>query len=180
MRVLSGRSKLAKILITATTALVTAVAGVSIGIGVAHAATGRAYSSGPSFNAINITSDTASTGYITGAGWHTIATQSVDWLQNNQGGIDVRFSAQTHCQSGGWDGWCSIRILANGWELSPADGTNFVWQWAGNNETWGARSMERFWSGFAGTSAYIEVQVAIVGGASSFRAQDWTIATMVF
>jgi len=180
MRVLSGRSKLAKILITTTTALATTIAGVFIGIGVADATTGRAYSSGPNFNAIDITSDTASTGYVTGAGWHTIATQYVEWLQNNQGGIDVRFSAQSQCQSGGGDGWCSIRILANGWELAPGDGSNFVWQWDGNNETWGARSMERYWSGFAGTTAYIEVQVALVNGASSFRAQDWTIATMVF
>jgi hypothetical protein len=180
MRFLSGRSKLTKILVTGTAALTTAVAGVFVGVGVAHATANRAYSGGPNFNAINITSDTASTGTISGAGWHTIATQSLSWVQNNQGGVDVRFSAQSKCQTAGWDGWCSIRILVNGYELSPADGTNFVWQWGGNNETWGARSMERFYPGSAGTDAYIEVQVALVNGASSFRAQDWTIATMVF
>jgi len=55
-----------------------------------------------------------------------------------------------------------------------------VWQWEGNNETWGARSMERTLDTYLGRNITITVQVAVRGGATSFILQDWILVGQAY
>jgi hypothetical protein len=176
MRFLSGRSRLAKTLIAATTVAVTATAGVVAGVGVAHAVSTNASSQ---FNTsiVGTATDTAQRTF-TSTNWTTVGSFSM-FPATNMNHVLARFSAQSKCV-GSSDGWCSVRIVVNQFEASPADGTNFVWQWEGGTETWGARSMERIVDAFVGTNITITVQAALRGGATSFTIQDWIISAQAY
>ena len=178
MRILSERSRLARTLIAATTILATATAGIVVGVGIANAV-----ATGPVVTPFNTSilgtkTDTAQRSYSSKS-WVTLTTLNMapTWDTNH---ALVRFSSQSKCQAGSSDGWCTIRILVNDTEAAPADGTNFVWQWEGNNETWGARSMERTLDTYLGRSVNITVQVAVRGGATSFILQDWILVGQAY
>lgn len=178
MRILSGRSRLARTLIAATTVLVTATAGIVVGVGIANAvATGPVVTQ---FNTsvLGTKTDTAQRSF-TSKSWTTVTTLSMFPSFDAYHAL-VRFSSQSKCQAGSSDGWCSVRILVNDAEAAPADGTNFVWQWEGSNETWGARSMERTMDTSLGRSIIVTVQVALRGGATSFILQDWILSAQAF
>ena len=179
MRVLSGRSRFARTLAAATAVVITATTGIFVGVGIANAAATDNNAQNPVLRAIAVKTDTAQTNY-TSTAWTTVTQQYPIISTTGVNNVLVRFTAQSKCQAGTTDGWCTIRILVNGTEASPADGTNFVWQWQGFNETWGSRSMERYTSFWTGCCITITVQAAVRGGATSFRLQDWTLTTELF
>jgi hypothetical protein len=178
MRFLSGRSRVAKILITATTAVATAIAGVFIGVGVANAGSTQ---SNTQINTMSIATKTDTTPFQTSStSWVTLTSMTVT-SASNMFNIDVRFSANTKC-NGVSDGYCTVRLidLGNGREMEPAAGTSFSWQFQGGNETWGARSMERTLNNQATTSFTVAVQVAVVNGANLFKLQNWTLVAQMY
>lgn len=181
MRFLSGRSRLTKALVAGTAFAVTAAAGIFVGAGFAQATTtgpvGAVFNTSAVFYKAQNTANPA----ITSQNWVNIASFNVFPNLTVQH-VLVRFSAQTKCQAGSSDGWCTVRIRVNGNDTIPTDGTNFAWQWEGNNETWGARSIERGFETFQspGSTLAITVDGAVHNGATSFIVQDWLVSATAF
>jgi hypothetical protein len=88
--------------------------------------------------------------------------------------ISARFNAESLCTG---PGWCSVRIVyvtAGGAtvELAPQSGTDFAFDSAGGS--WEAHAIERTSRSFLPAGSYtVRVQAQRVGGASSFRLDDY-------
>src|SRR4051812_28810554 len=132
MRFLSGRSKLAKALVTVTAVAVTATAGIFVGVGVADAAQ---FQSNNQVNSVSFATKTDTAPFQTSsASWVTLTSLSVS-SAFNMNTVIVRFSANTKCNGTGDGQYCSVRIInaSNGAEMEPAAGTGFSWQYQGGN-----------------------------------------------
>jgi hypothetical protein len=88
--------------------------------------------------------------------------------------LTARFNAESLCTG---PGWCSVRIVyttAGGAtiELAPQSGTDFAFDSAGGS--WEAHGIERTTSSYLGGGNYtVRVQAQRVGGATSFRLDDY-------
>ena len=54
-----------------------------------------------------------------------------------------------------------------------------MWQWEGDNSGWGVRSIDRVANVVGRTNISVQVQVALRGGATSFRLQDWSLVSQI-
>jgi hypothetical protein len=83
----------------------------------------------------------------------------------------ARFSGESACRGSG--GWCSVRLLLDGQEMSPQAGTDFAFD-SPTTAGYSAHSMERSTIVQAGTHT-VQVQYAAAGAATSVRLDDWTL-----
>ena len=91
--------------------------------------------------------------------------------------IVARFSGESAC--GGSDGWCAVRILVNGVELTPVVGTQFAFDDTGST-TWESSFVERT-SGTVNPGSYtVTVEAAVVGSATSFSIDDWALTVVLW
>lgn len=175
-----GRAR--KVLTTTVAAAAVIVASFFVGITVANAAETSAVAT--SNRATQIRSDKAQRSF-TSTSWTDVPGTHMTVGAYKSNIVIARFGAQSICE--GSNGWCAVRIMIappNGSfsEAHPADGKNFVWQWAGS--AWGQTMIERhrpyvipasnatqYWS--------VKVQVALQNGATRFRLQDWTLAVEI-
>lgn len=102
----------------------------------------------------------------------------------------IRFSAESYCASYSYgedsnspaSGYCPVRILVNGVQAQPADGSDFAFDSTnmGNDYlgSWEAHAMERWFFADAGTYE-VKVQATVrssVGAETlAFRLDDWIL-----
>jgi hypothetical protein len=103
---------------------------------------------------------------------------------NKKAIIDASFTAESACypvNAALAVGWCSVRILLDGVEMSPVVGTDFAFDSSNGglqrNQSWEAHAMDRSSKDTVGPGAHtIEVEWGVVGGAAGnteFRLDDW-------
>lgn len=92
--------------------------------------------------------------------------------------IDARYTAEAQCTGGSW---CSARVLlvmpsGATQELAPASGADFAFASPGGS-TWNGNAMERVSATFLPEGSYrIAVQIAKVGGVTTYRVDDMAFA----
>jgi hypothetical protein len=92
------------------------------------------------------------------------------------GRILATFSGEAEC-TGMSPGWCAVRILADGVEMSPVTNFDFAFTSPGDF-FWESKSMDRI-SGVLGSGTRtITVQWRIVGPAAAFRLDDWQLTVV--
>ena len=90
--------------------------------------------------------------------------------------VNVRFSAESYCFSSTAEGWCSVRILADGTEMLPDSGEDFAFDASGaTDDLWEGHAMERTLVLGQGTHN-ISVQWVVTDPSIFFRLDDWTMA----
>ena len=189
MEFLTRRGKTTKILLAAATGLaviaVSAFTGATVASASASSARVTSQIAGTTYGYVGLKTETAQTSY-TSSGWVDLAGSTYSFQATSSTAVFARFSAQSLCNgNGAASNWCSVRILVicgNGsWqEAKPADGANFVWQWAGT--WWGNVMIERaipcvlFEKEPPARNTYnIKVQVKTATSSTSFVIQDWTL-----
>uniref|UniRef100_B8HML7 Peptidase domain protein n=1 Tax=Cyanothece sp. (strain PCC 7425 / ATCC 29141) TaxID=395961 RepID=B8HML7_CYAP4 len=116
---------------------------------------------------------TTSTSFVTLPG----ASTTITIPSGKRAIIMARFSAESVCF--GASGYCSVRITANGTELSPVVGKDFAFDSTNNNNetsvSWESHSMDRS-SRVLGSGTYIiRVQYATTDPSINFRLDDWSL-----
>jgi hypothetical protein len=120
------------------------------------------------------TFSTSSTAFVNIPGSSTTIAVPAAW---SGGRIVARFSGESAC--GGTDGWCAVRILVNGVELTPVVGTQFAFDDTGST-TWESSFVERT-SGTVNPGSYaVTVEAAVVGSATFFNIDDWTLTVVLW
>lgn len=125
---------------------VTAAGGVTQTIGALGA--GSIVNSG-AVTAVSVATDapnqtTTSTTYVDMPGMQTTITVPSTYAKG--GLIMARFSAESGCYGAGTAGnWCTARILVDGVEASPGDGTDYAFDTSTGTSSinWGGHSMDR-------------------------------------
>jgi hypothetical protein len=79
--------------------------------------------------------------------------------------LDMRFSAETQCTTGSSTvGWCIVRILVDGVEANPAEGTDFAFDSTYNGtavtDAWQSNALERVSQVLGGGTHRVVVQWA--------------------
>jgi hypothetical protein len=92
--------------------------------------------------------------------------------------LDARYSAESLCA--GNSGWCSVRIVvftpSGGLiELSPVVGTDFAFD-SHSADGWESHAIERTSAQLGGGTYRVQVQAAVVAGATQLRLDDSTLA----
>jgi hypothetical protein len=91
------------------------------------------------------------------------------------GRLLATFSGEALC-NGTAPGWCTVRILADGVEMSPAANAEFVF--ASPGHLWESKSMDRISVVLGPGVKTITVQWRIVSPATSFRLDDWQLTVV--
>jgi hypothetical protein len=118
------------------------------------------------------------------AAWSTIGalSQTVTVPAGAPMRLVATFSAESACYGGGSDNWCSIRIVVDGNELTPATGTNFAFDSNDDNtetnHSWEAHSIQRYSDVLAPGDHTVIVQGQIHGTATH-RIDDAVLSTML-
>ncbi len=85
----------------------------------------------------------------------------------------IRFSAESNCTGG--TGWCTLRIMVDKVQATPAAGNSFAFDWASEGDEYEAHSMERV-RGPLGPGTYaVRVQWAVSDSSLSFWLDDWLL-----
>jgi len=155
---------------TLATAAALVAAGVFVGTNIASAAPSDDRSN--RFRGLAVwTESNAAT--FTSTSWTDLTTQVI--VPDTTQTLLITFSAETLC--GGQSGWCTVRILVDGFEAKPAVGTDFAFD--SGNDSYEVHTMQRVATvGGFNVSRQIKVQVAVQGTGMSFRVDDWTLSVV--
>jgi archaellum component FlaF (FlaF/FlaG flagellin family) len=115
---------------------------------------------------------TTSTGYVSLPG----ASASITVPAGKKQLVSVRFSAESQCV-GSVNSWCSVRIVANGVEMLPNQGTDFAFDASNGSldDFWESNAVERTLVLPGGTYT-ISVEYMVRASGLTFRLDDWTMA----
>jgi hypothetical protein len=104
------------------------------------------------------------------------STQSVTVPPGQTAVLYMTFSAESQCTDGSY---CSVRIVVDGTEASPADGLNYAFDDTDATERYEGHSLSRVSGTLAAGTHNIEVQYAVDTGATNFRLDDWALIVYV-
>ena len=147
-----------------------AAAVVALSAGIAAATTTTVVSFGP-VNQISQTSgpdgdSTTSHTYVNVPGGSQLIKTATSGI------VLARFSAESACR-GSSGGWCSVRLLIDGQEMTPAVGSDFAFD-SPTAAGFASHSMDRSAVVQAGTHT-VQIQYEVVGSATSVRLDDWSL-----
>lgn len=83
----------------------------------------------------------------------------------------ARFSAESSC--GGPSGWCTLRILVNGFETNPVVGTDYAWDSPGDIA--GTASIDRTSQLLLPGTHTVSVEGRLVGATTQLILDDWQL-----
>jgi hypothetical protein len=164
-RILRRRAVLVVLLVVVGTLMTGAIALAVSSSGAAGTVT-RVYANGSDDASV-----TNSTTFVALPG----ASRAINVPQGETALVVARFTGESQCSGGAAGNWCSVRIMANGTEMSPASGSDFAFDSvAGSEDFYESHTIERFIVLNAGTTT-ITVQRAVTSAATNFRLDDYTL-----
>jgi hypothetical protein len=109
--------------------------------------------------------------------------QTVTVPAGGQRRLVATFSGESVCVGGAGPGWCSLRILVDGVELTPNVGSDFAFD-STDGGTEGSASLEshsiqRFSANLAAGPHTVTVEASVQGAATSFGVDDMVLTTML-
>jgi hypothetical protein len=100
--------------------------------------------------------------------WTDVPGSSVSiTVPGAKGVVLSRFTGESFCTAGSW---CSVRVLVDGFEAYPADGTDFAIDYPGNN--YHGVAVDRSTNILNGGVHTVKLQYIAYGG-GAFRLDDW-------
>jgi hypothetical protein len=88
----------------------------------------------------------------------------------------ARFTAESSCSGTG--GWCTLRILVDGFEMNPVVGTDYAWDSGGDIA--GTASIDRT-SGILQPGTHtVSVEARLVGAATLLALDDWQLTLEIW
>ena len=115
---------------------------------------------------------------ITSTSFTNVATTTITVPSGwTSGRIVARFSGESNCN--GSAGYCSVRILVDGFEMPNASGFDYAFDDT-QGSTWESSSLERTSNELAPGIHTITVQAGLVGGPTSWVIDDYALAVSLW
>jgi hypothetical protein len=134
------------------------------------AATGTDFDAAYSTNAAS----TTSTSFINVPGM----TGSVKVPPGKTGTVVALYTAESTCDAGA--SWCAVRILLDGVEMNPQEGTNTAFD-GSFNDSYETNALQRISVAVPAGTHTVQIQYAVIGGSGQvFRLDDHSLLVSMF
>jgi hypothetical protein len=118
----------------------------------------------------------------TSTSFSEVGSLSLDVPAGSTATIVATFSAESVCY--GASGWCSVRILIDGNEANPAEGSDFAFDstdgGTASSAGWEGHSMTRYANSVGAGSHTVSVQYRTTAGTVTLRLDDWALSAVAY
>lgn len=129
---------------------------------------------GKAVGAVTIVTDGAIKQF-TSTSFLSLTTVSITVPDNKVQLVEASFTADSSCQGPAGQNWCSLTMLADGGEMSPASGLSYAFDGVGDgNDYFEGHAMKRSILLGPGTHT-IQVQAAVSLSGVKFFVDDWSL-----